>query len=34
KGRKMGHMTFLRKPDETWIQDITNIWMKRDGGRA
>lgn len=34
KGRKMGHMTFLRKPDETWIQDITNIWMNRDGGRA
>jgi 5-(carboxyamino)imidazole ribonucleotide synthase len=34
KGRKMGHMTFLREPDEKWIQDITNIWMKRDGGRA
>ena len=34
KGRKMGHITFLREPDEKWIQDITNIWMKRDGGRA
>ncbi|MBY8914160.1 5-(carboxyamino)imidazole ribonucleotide synthase [Bacillus sp. YC2] len=34
KGRKMGHITFLREPDDEWIQDIANIWMNRDGGLA
>ncbi|MBT2572563.1 5-(carboxyamino)imidazole ribonucleotide synthase [Bacillus sp. ISL-51] len=34
KGRKMGHITFLREPDDEWIQDMANIWMNRDGGRA
>ncbi|MCP6681919.1 5-(carboxyamino)imidazole ribonucleotide synthase [Bacillus nakamurai] len=34
KGRKMGHITFLREPDDEWIQDVTNIWMNRDGGQA
>ncbi|MGE6631614.1 5-(carboxyamino)imidazole ribonucleotide synthase [Bacillus sp. NPDC077027] len=33
-GRKMGHMTFLKKNDEKWITDITKIWTERDGGNG
>ncbi|KJJ42274.1 phosphoribosylaminoimidazole carboxylase [Bacillus subtilis] len=34
KGRKMGHITFMKKPEDDWIQEITNKWMNRDGGQA
>ncbi|MGG1244331.1 5-(carboxyamino)imidazole ribonucleotide synthase [Bacillus cabrialesii] len=34
KGRKMGHITFMKQPDDHWIQEITNKWMNRDGGQA
>ncbi|ASB87443.1 5-(carboxyamino)imidazole ribonucleotide synthase [Bacillus sonorensis] len=33
QGRKMGHITFIRKPDQQWIQQITEKWIERDGGR-
>ncbi|MBU8786600.1 MULTISPECIES: 5-(carboxyamino)imidazole ribonucleotide synthase [Bacillus] len=32
-GRKMGHITFMRKPDQHWIQQMTEKWTERDGGR-
>lgn len=32
-GRKMGHITFMRKPDLHWIQQMTEKWTERDGGR-
>ncbi|MCY9259242.1 5-(carboxyamino)imidazole ribonucleotide synthase [Bacillus spizizenii] len=34
KGRKMGHITFMKQPEDHWIQEITNKWMNRDGGQA
>ncbi|MDN0193046.1 5-(carboxyamino)imidazole ribonucleotide synthase [Bacillus stercoris] len=34
KGRKMGHITFMKQPEDEWIQEITNKWMNRDGGQA
>ncbi|WP_413326174.1 5-(carboxyamino)imidazole ribonucleotide synthase [Bacillus inaquosorum] len=34
KGRKMGHITFMKQPEDLWIQEITNKWMNRDGGQA
>lgn len=34
QGRKMGHITFLKQPEDKWIQHITNKWMNRDGGRT
>ncbi|CAI6233290.1 N5-carboxyaminoimidazole ribonucleotide synthase [Bacillus subtilis] len=34
KGRKMGHITFMKQPEDEWIQEITNQWMNRDGGQA
>ncbi|MEG7335933.1 5-(carboxyamino)imidazole ribonucleotide synthase [Bacillus sp. 0102A] len=34
KGRKMGHITFMKQPEDQWIQEITNKWMNRDGGQA
>ncbi|BEV38743.1 5-(carboxyamino)imidazole ribonucleotide synthase [Bacillus stercoris] len=34
KGRKMGHVTFMKQPEDEWIQEITNKWMNRDGGQA
>lgn len=34
KGRKMGHITFMKQPEDEWIQGITNKWMNRDGGQA
>ncbi|MED4865042.1 5-(carboxyamino)imidazole ribonucleotide synthase [Bacillus subtilis] len=34
KGRKMGHITFMKEPEDEWIQEITNQWMNRDGGQA
>ncbi|MCE0739637.1 5-(carboxyamino)imidazole ribonucleotide synthase [Bacillus sp. G16] len=34
KGRKMGHITFMKQPEDHWIQGITNKWMNRDGGQA
>lgn len=32
-GRKMGHITFLRTPDDEWIGKMTEKWTERDGGR-
>ncbi|MDG3075733.1 5-(carboxyamino)imidazole ribonucleotide synthase [Bacillus halotolerans] len=34
KGRKMGHITFMKQPEDEWIQEITNKWRNRDGGQA
>ncbi|MGF7536226.1 5-(carboxyamino)imidazole ribonucleotide synthase [Bacillus mexicanus] len=34
KDRKMGHITFMKQPEDDWIQEITNQWMNRDGGQA
>ncbi|AUZ25464.1 5-(carboxyamino)imidazole ribonucleotide synthase [Bacillus subtilis] len=34
KGRKMGHITFMKQSEDHWIQEITNKWMNRDGGQA
>lgn len=34
KGRKMGHITFMKQPEDQWIQEITNKWRNRDGGQA
>ncbi|MBT9251516.1 5-(carboxyamino)imidazole ribonucleotide synthase [Bacillus halotolerans] len=34
KGRKMGHFTFMKQPEDEWIQEITNKWRNRDGGQA
>ncbi|MFP7233612.1 5-(carboxyamino)imidazole ribonucleotide synthase [Bacillus subtilis] len=34
KGRKMGHITFMKQPEDQWIQEVTNKWMNRDGGQA
>ncbi|UQZ48659.1 5-(carboxyamino)imidazole ribonucleotide synthase [Bacillus sp. PK3-037] len=34
KGRKMGHITFMKQPEGEWIQEITNKWRNRDGGQA
>nr|WP_087991340.1 5-(carboxyamino)imidazole ribonucleotide synthase [Bacillus subtilis] len=34
KGRKIGHITFMKQPEDLWIQEITNKWMNRDGGQA
>ncbi|MGX9292336.1 5-(carboxyamino)imidazole ribonucleotide synthase [Bacillus sp. A015] len=33
-GRKMGHMTFMKKLDDEWMTNITNIWTERDGGNG
>ncbi|MGV4321592.1 5-(carboxyamino)imidazole ribonucleotide synthase [Bacillus mojavensis] len=34
KSRKMGHITFMKQPEDEWIQEITNKWRNRDGGQA
>ncbi|KEP26951.1 5-(carboxyamino)imidazole ribonucleotide synthase [Bacillus zhangzhouensis] len=33
-GRKMGHMTFMKKLDDKWMTNITKIWTERDGGNG
>ncbi|MEH7651360.1 5-(carboxyamino)imidazole ribonucleotide synthase [Bacillus safensis] len=33
-GRKMGHMTFMKKLDDEWMTNITKIWTERDGGNG
>lgn len=33
-GRKMGHMTFMKKLDNEWMTNITKIWTERDGGNG
>ncbi|MDA7026804.1 5-(carboxyamino)imidazole ribonucleotide synthase [Bacillus sp. CLL-7-23] len=29
-GRKMGHITFVRKPDQDWIKQITEKWTEEE----
>ncbi|PIK26995.1 5-(carboxyamino)imidazole ribonucleotide synthase [Bacillus pumilus] len=33
-GRKMGHITFMKKLDDEWMTNITKIWTERDGGNG